>query len=142
MDKNILYKFFDGSATDLEVGQVRAWAESSSENQRELFRERKIFDAMHLLADNSKHSAKQTKISPIYRPQQKLVIPLRIPQIAAMLAVVFALGLFVNKPAGQGQKRPTPGWYETVAPLGAKSQVRLIDGTKVWLNAGSRLLAY
>ena len=138
MDKNILYHFFDGSATDHEVGQVRAWVESSPEHQRELFRERKLFDSLTLLAEIGKQEAKaqQTTVS---HSQQGRVIRLRIPQIAAMLAVVFALGMLVNLHTGKNQKPQTASWYETLAPLGAKSQVCLIDGTKVWLNAGSRL---
>ena len=139
MDKNILYKFFDGSATDREVGQVRTWVESSPENRRELFRERKLFDAMYLLADTDKRNVKQTSQWTIHRPEQKRMIRLRIPQMAAMLAVVFALGLLA-RPHFAEEKKTKTEWYETLAPLGAKSQVTLIDGTKVWLNAGSRLL--
>jgi ferric-dicitrate binding protein FerR (iron transport regulator) len=36
-------------------------------------------------------------------------------------------------------KSPEISYYETIVPLGAKSQIVLTDGTKVWLNAGSRL---
>jgi len=132
MEKNILYRFFDGSASDHEVEQVRAWVESSPENRRELFRERKMYDSILLLTTTNKRNVQQAK------RRQKRVIRLRISQIAAMLAVVFTLGLLIPRTADE--KNRQPAWYETVAPLGAKSQVTLIDGTKVWLNAGSRLL--
>ena len=134
MNKDLLYRFFDGSVTEHEVGQVRAWVETSKENRRELFRERKIFDAMLLLADTNKQTERTR-----YRLGHKWDIRLRIPQIAAMLAVVFGLGLLVNLRTGQDGRHQTAARYEIVAPPGAKSQVRLIDGSMVWLNAGSRL---
>ena len=134
MDKNILYKFFDGSASDEEVKQVRTWVEASAENKRELFKERKMFDAILLLAEPEKKQK-----YPLHRPPQRRIVKLRIPQIAAMLAIVFSLGL-LSYPYIRQEGKPKLAWFETVAPLGAKSQVFLIDGTKVWLNAGSRLL--
>ncbi|MDR2449239.1 MAG: FecR family protein [Prevotellaceae bacterium] len=56
----------------------------------------------------------------------------------AIWAAIFALGAlsfyYYTIPA------TTPvAYYETIVPLGAKSQITLTDGTKVWLNAGSRL---
>jgi len=53
--------------------------------------------------------------------------------------VVFTLGLLA-RPYFNTRKKTTTAWYEVQAPLGAKSRVSLIDGTKVWLNAGSKLL--
>ncbi len=141
MDKNILYRFFDGSASDHETEQVRNWVESSPENQQAFFHERKMFDAILLMADTSRLQADPNhKEHPVHRPQQKRTIRLRIPQMAAMLAIVFASGMFAYPYLKPGKEPTTIAWYETVAPLGAKSQVTLIDGTKVWLNAGSRLL--
>jgi ferric-dicitrate binding protein FerR (iron transport regulator) len=136
MDKYILYRFFDGSATDNETEQVRHWVESSSENRQAFFSERKMFDAILLMADTNRQ---QYKKHPVCRLQQKRTIRLRIPQMAAILTVVFALGMLAYPYLKLG-KEPATAWYETVAPLGAKSQITLIDGTKVWLNAGSKLL--
>ena len=139
MNKSTLHRFFHGSASDREVGEIRAWVESSPENRQELFNERKMFDALLLLAEADKRDTPQTKQIPVHQPYENPVIRLRIPHIAAMLAVVFTLGLLARPYFNTGKKTAT-AWYEIQAPLGAKSRVSLIDGTKVWLNAGSKLL--
>jgi len=138
MDKNILYKFFEGSATDQEIGRIREWVESSPENRRELFSARKKFDALLLLADTGKYETKQEKQISIHHIHEKRVIRLQIPHITAMLAVVFTLGILTHS-YFTTEKKAEIAWYEIQAPLGAKSQVKLIDGTRVWLNAGSKL---
>ena len=48
MEKETLYKFFDGKASREEKEAVRIWLESSPENEQMLFREREFFDAMIL----------------------------------------------------------------------------------------------
>ena len=140
MDKGTLHRFFDGSASDREVRQVKEWVESSPDNRKELFNERKMFDALLLLAEAGKHDMAQVKRIPIHRPyeNENPVIRLRIPQIAAMLAVVFVLGVLARSYFTTEKKAKT-AWYEVQAPLGAKSHVSLIDGTIVWLNAASKL---
>ena len=138
MDKSTLHRFFDGSASVREVGEIKEWAELSPENRQELFNERKIFDALLLFAETDKRDTQQTKQIPIHRPHENPVIRLRIPHIAAMLAVIFTLGL-LTRPYFTTREKTKTAWYEIQSPLGAKSQVSLIDGTKVWLNAGSKL---
>ncbi len=74
----------------------------------------------------------------IHRPESKRVIKLRIPHIAAMLIAVFALGAFSYRYFDKPQAEAA-SYCENIVPLGSKSQIVLTDGTKVWLNAGSRL---
>lgn len=42
MEKETLYKFFDGKASREEKESVRIWLESSPENEQELFKEREF----------------------------------------------------------------------------------------------------
>ena len=37
MEKEVLYRFFEGNCTEDEIREVRAWVESSAENKKEFF---------------------------------------------------------------------------------------------------------
>ena len=55
MDKNILYRYFNGKVTLDELHNIRNWQEESEANKDLLRRERKLFNAMILtgsLEDN------------------------------------------------------------------------------------------
>lgn len=53
MDKQILYRYFNGQATPDEVHEVRLWASASDENAEALRRERQLFNMMLVGADNA-----------------------------------------------------------------------------------------
>ncbi len=61
MEKETLYKFFDGKASREEKEAVRIWLESSPENEQELFKEREFFDAMILSGSLSNCLARSHK---------------------------------------------------------------------------------
>ena len=54
MDKDILYRFFEGRATVDEMKSVKEWAEASEENDKLFRRERKLFNAMILVRHSKK----------------------------------------------------------------------------------------
>lgn len=47
MNKELLYRFFEGTATLEEEQRVRQWVEKSEDNRALFMRERKIYDALH-----------------------------------------------------------------------------------------------
>lgn len=58
----------------------------------------------------------------------------RVVQIAAVLVITFGIGFFVQK------NLPEETTYTNVnVPYGAKSELELPDGSKVWVNSGSTL---
>lgn len=61
MDKDTLYKFFEGTASFEEEDAIRQWLESSAEHRAALLKERKVFDAGLLLADEGIIEEKQKK---------------------------------------------------------------------------------
>ena len=52
MEKELLYKFFEGKASFEEKEAIRIWLESSSKNEQYLFKEREFFDAMILSGES------------------------------------------------------------------------------------------
>ena len=65
MEKETLYKFFDGKASREEKESVRIWLESYLENEQELFKEREFFDAM-ILSGSTKVAGMEKKSRPFY----------------------------------------------------------------------------
>ena len=57
---------------------------------------------------------------------------------AAAVAAIVAVGYFSFK-GGQSRMEAAMGDIVVEAPLGSRTQMTLPDGTKVWLNAGSRI---
>lgn len=49
MNKELLYRFFEGHASAEEMKAIKEWSESSDDNHRSLLRERRLFDAMLVL---------------------------------------------------------------------------------------------
>lgn len=55
MDKDLLYRFFEGHASLEDMKVVKEWADASEENAGLLRRERKLFNAM-ILAGHSRRT--------------------------------------------------------------------------------------
>lgn len=121
MEKETLYKFFDGKASREEKEAVRIWLESSPENEQELFKEREFFDAM-ILSGSTKVAGMEKKSRPFYR-----TVLLEAIKIAAVFAITVASGTYFYKseickigeamntitvPAGTACQPDFGGWYE------------------------------
>ena len=63
----------------------------------------------------------------------------RIASIAAMFLLAMIIGAILSRLILPVRAQNGDEMCEMITPLGAKSQVVLPDGTRVWLNAGSRL---
>lgn len=66
MDKNSLYRFFEGQASIEEMKAVKEWAESSEEHSKQFHRERKLFNAMILIGNPKWDSNKYNKKKQIF----------------------------------------------------------------------------
>lgn len=130
MEKEILYKFFDGKASREEKEAIRIWLETSEENEQELFREREFFDAMILSGDTGK-TTKEKKSRPFY-----LTAMLEMVKLAAVLAIAITCGTYAYK---SEIKKIRQAMNTITVPAGQRVNLTLPDGTNVWLNACSEM---
>jgi ferric-dicitrate binding protein FerR (iron transport regulator) len=122
MNKDILYRFFDGTATIEEEESVRNWIESSDDNYADFLRERKIYDAL-LLSTPSKISKQSF---------HQHITPWIVSTVASIALLVIATGLFFYTESLKSQQ------YNTIiVPPGQRINVLLSDNTNVWLNANT-----
>ena len=127
MNKDILYKFFEGTASLDEEKDVRQWMEASADNRRAFFKERKLFDGMLLLGDeNIIRSGKKRFTINLSSLRTELI------KIAAVVALTLG-GSFMYQ---QIQTEQTPIALQTITvSAGQRINITLPDGTCVWLNA-------
>ncbi|AVM57890.1 iron dicitrate transport regulator FecR [Bacteroides heparinolyticus] len=126
IDREILFRFFNRTATNEEENKIREWVEEADENYRLLLEERKFFDAVLLHGDVS-YKKQYSRI-----PLRK--IALRVAGIAAVVALTIALTT-LNLEQGL---REAPLNKITV-PQGQRVNLTLSDGTNVWLNTKTRM---
>lgn len=127
MEKEILYKFFAGAASDTEKEAVRRWVEADAAHRQELLAERAFYDAV-MLAD-------EKQVSPARRPARRFRNLLaQTMKWAAVILLAFVSGYMCwnYKYASSGLATNT-----ITVPAGQRVDLSLSDGTKVCLNAGS-----
>ena len=91
MDRETLYKFFEGAASYEEEVRIRQWMEHSPENRREFLKERKIFDSMLLLGDEKTIEEKMR-----HKSWSLSSLGTELIKIAAAVAVTLGLAYYIN----------------------------------------------
>jgi len=131
MEKETLYKFFEGIASIEEKKAVKNWLETSEENREELFREREFFDAV-ILSDETGRIAEQKTV----RKNRIRHLAIEFVKVAAVIAVVVLAGSYWHT---QKMNEQISGFQVAVntisVPAGQRANLQLSDGTNVWLNA-------
>ena len=130
MDKESLYKFFEGRATIEEGMKIKAWMEESAENELAFYKERKLFDA--ILLNGNQSSATQQSSSPLFRK----LINAQWFRMAGIVIVTLLANYFYQ----QYREDHAQVSMNTISvPAGQRANITLPDGTNVWLNARTTL---
>ncbi len=147
----ILIKYLVGSATAEERNIALSWINEGAENQK-YFDELKDYYELTKVTQkpsgfNSTEGWNRVKAGYYQARYQQQVQHSKVRQIitryaipiAACVLVTFLLGFFTSNFLSTNHSQKNAIAYNEIrVPLGAKSQVILSDGTKVWLNAGSK----
>ena len=127
MDKAILYKFFEGTASLDEEKDVRLWMDASADNRRAFFKERKLFDGMLLLGDQDIIRSGKKRFTINFSSLRTELI-----KIAAVVAITLGCGYIYFQ---SSIEKDLMAMQTISVPAGQRINITLSDGTNVWLNA-------
>ena len=131
MNKETLYKFFEGNASFEEEVAVKQWMEESIENRQSFLKERKLFDAMLLLGNEKVIKAGKKRYSINLSSLRTELI-----KIAAVIAITLEGSYLYHQYSFEKELMAT----NTISvPAGQRINMTLTDGTNVWLNARTSL---
>jgi len=131
MNKETLYKFFEGNASFEEEVAVKQWMEESIENRQSFLKERKLFDAMLLLGNEKVIKAGKKRYSINLSSLRTELI-----KIAAVIAITLGGSYLYHQYLFEKELMAT----NTISvPAGQRINMTLTDGTNVWLNARTSL---
>ncbi len=122
MDRDLLYRFFEGKTSVEEERVIRKWMAESKENEKSFLNERINFDALLFTTDRlNKSVAKKSSITPWMFSTAVAV---------ALLLIVSGIYLIIMLNSTQE--------YNTIlVPPGQRTQIVLADHSTVWLNANT-----
>lgn len=131
MNKELLYNFFQGKTSMQEEIQIRKWMEASPDNSKLFMEERKLFDAMILLADEDKIRSYQKKKLFLENYWVKEVM-----KVAAVIAITLVGTFTYNK---LNPEEEVLAMQKITVPAGQRINLELSDGTIIWLNSRSTI---
>lgn len=132
MDKELLYRFFEGNVSVEEMNLVKEWAEASDANRQQLLRERKLFNAMLLVG----HSVPSARAMVLYKKKNYFIR--EFLKIAAVIVITVGITAALFS-VGRDTDNVDIAMQTIIVPAGQRVNVSLPDGTDIWLNAGTRM---
>lgn len=128
LNRELLYRFFNKETTLEEEKKIRLWIEESDENRQEFFRERKLFDAILLHGDLA-YKKVRTRF---YIPWRRIVAA--FSGVAAIVLLTIYVTTYFLQQSFRDEAMNT-----VIVPQGQRVSLTLADGTKVWLNAKTKM---
>lgn len=142
--QSIITAYLSGKATNEERRELEDWVSQSSDNERCFQEMRNIRQVMNPAFNPSEinvFEARKNILANIAATKRNMVRTLVVywQRAAAILIIpllIFCTYLYLDKDSGLYD---TIEYQEVKSPHGTFSEVRLPDGTNVWLNGGSSL---
>nr|MCY2674122.1 FecR family protein [Bacteroides fragilis] len=128
IEKEILYRYFNGDAGPEEEKKIRQYIEASEENWKEYLRERKFFDTI-ILKERAVSVQKQAG-------RRRMIRRIGFECLKVAVVLLIALGttyFWLNRPSETESR-------SVVSTLkGQMANITLPDGSRVWLNSNTRI---
>ncbi len=149
--KKIIIKYFEGKATQEESGLLSDWLDQNKSN-RQIFAALKkahIEIEANAIHDSSvsnmaykrflDHINKNEKLKASDRKKKNTSLRYNILRYAAVFIVIFSVGFSSYFLGYNSSPDADNNFCEIDVPYGSRSKVILPDGSKIWLNAGSKI---
>ena len=140
MEKKTLYRYFEGIASREEEEAVYHWLDTTPAKEKELLREREFFDAMILAGSAEDVKGKEDGEQKRKRKRSGFRIhsfAREMLKVAAVVVITVACGLYFHL----ADKKELLSVMNTISvPIGQRVNLKLPDGTLVWLNACSEIV--
>lgn len=139
----LIIKYLKNAITEKEKTNLFQWVYESSANEHHFYHLKDIWETAQYesVAQNAQTEVEWEKLalkaiqeeSEQYHERKTITRKLyRVAQIAALIVITFGVGFLVQK------YLPEEEHFASVhVPYGAKSELELPDGSKVWVNSGS-----
>lgn len=142
--KNLVYKYFAGTSTNEEEQKIFDYINANDDNEQQFREWESEWEEHSEVAPSTEEAWQKLENSMMDIDSKAEETPVRnrwniamrwTRRVAASIIfiVVGALAAYYYMSSEPEQ------YYVSTTPIGSKSCVNLPDGTKVWLNAGSRL---
>ena len=145
--ESLIIRFLQRQSDEKEISDLKEWVNLSENNLKSFHQIQDLWNSVEVdrnVTENTieqKWSEIEQKINPF---KVKKTVPengiYKLSRWSYLKAVaIFIFGIFVSYAMMQliGSDRELV-YHEIVTPLGSKTVINLSDGSKVWLNAGSK----
>ncbi len=143
IEEELILKILSNEATDAEKKDFKKWIDLSEKNQKTFLQMKRLWSDSEEIHDYYKINQEKAwnRVHQKTKPQPKRRILLPLLKIASVILIAYSLGIltmyFVK--SNESPEKAVNHEIYVKAPKGAKSEIELSDGTKVWLNSGSEI---
>ncbi len=146
-DQNIIVRFLMGEASQADITLLNEWVKSDPANRAHFDQIRDTWNSIEFgskLKDRDIQDDLRNVLGRIEKPtlrvshKKRRFSHSRLWMAAAVFIIGFAVSWFVFQSPGLIQDAQI-AWHIVETPKGSKTKIILPDGSKIWLNAGSKL---